>query len=109
MSIMSNTTLFRPVPGGGQTITTTGTSAETSNAAPIGITCARLHATENAYIRADVSGGGATSSDMFLPSGATEYIAFPKSGSAAATAIHIHALQVTTGGTVYVHWMDEPS
>ena len=96
---MLSNTAFMPVPGGGQTISTSGTSAKATNPAPLGIRAVMIQATEDAYIRFDVTGGAATTSDMFIDASFGPQIHSLPDGA------YVHALQVSTGGTVYVHWM----
>lgn len=95
---MGYRTSYTPKKGGAQTITTSGTSAKVTNPAPVGVREAYLYATQDAYIAVGPTGAAATSSDMFLPASSPHYIAVPHGD-------YVHALQVSSSGTVYVCWM----
>lgn len=95
---MLSGTLFIPVPGGGQSITTSGTSAEATNPAPAGIRAVSVYATEDAYVRFSPTGGAATTADYFMAGGTKEYLACPD-------GTYVQAIQASTGGTVRIHWL----
>lgn len=95
---MGYRTTYTPKKSGGQTITTSGTSARVTNPAPVAIREAYLYSTADAYIAVGGESSSATTSDMFLPASTPHYIAVPHGD-------YVHALQVTASGTVYVCWM----
>lgn len=92
-------TLFVPVPGGGQEITTSGTSAKTSKA-PLGVRAVAISTTEDCYIRMDANASAAaTTTDMlFRAAWGVVFMGIP-------TDAFVHAIQFSTGGTVRVHWL----
>lgn len=81
------------IPGVSQTVTVSGTSASTSTA--FTKTLVRLYSTEDCYIKVGFGAQTATSAHMFLPADTIEYIGV-------APGFVIAAIQVTTGGTLYV-------
>lgn len=95
---MLSGTMLMPRPGGGQSISTSGTSAEATNPAPAGIRAASIYATEDAYVRFSPTGGAATSADYFVAGGTERWVAIPD-------GTYVQAIQATTGGTVRVHWL----
>lgn len=95
---MLSGTLYTPVPGGGQSISTTATSDEATNPAPLGIRAVSVYATEDAYVRFSDTGDDATSSDYFIAGGTVQYLAIPDGA-------YVHAIRATTDGTVRIHWL----
>ena len=95
---MLSGTLFTPVPGGGQSISTTLTSDEATNPAPAGIRAVSVYATEDAYVRFSDTGDDATSADYFIPAGQVQYLACPD-------GTYVHAIRATADGTVRIHWL----
>lgn len=85
-------TVYRPVTT--QKVTTSGTSAATSNAIGNGIYVVRLVCTEECYIAIGAS-PTATANDFLLPADTVEYFGI-RGGQKVA------ALQVSTGGTLFV-------
>lgn len=98
---MANNTTLRPIPGGGQSITTSGTSAKATNPAPVGVVEVRIKClTEDAYVRFGLTGDAATTNDVYMVAGDTEYFGIPHGA-------YVHALQVSGAGTIKTHWMAE--
>ena len=80
--------------GTAQTITTSGTSAATTNAVGSQTYAVRLHTTEDCFITCGAS-PTATTSHTFLAADTTEYFRI-------SPGEKIAAIQSTTAGTVYV-------
>jgi hypothetical protein len=98
---MATSTTLLPLPGGGQSITTSGTSDKAVNAAPIGVREVRIKClTADAYVRFGATGDDATTADVYMVAGDTEYFAIPHGA-------FVHALQVSGAGTIKTHWMVE--
>lgn len=81
-------------PGTSQTVSVSGTSAATTNAVGSYINKVRLRSTTDCFIKFAKS-PTATTSDMFLPAGETEYFDV-KPGQKVA------AIQSSASGTLYV-------
>ena len=77
-----------------QKVTTSGTSAATSNAVGSQIRVVRLKATEDMHIAFGTS-PTATTSDPLLSAGETEYVDISPS-------LKVAAIQASTAGTLYV-------
>lgn len=92
-------TAFTPVPSGGQTISLGASSAKATNPAPQGIRAVMIQTTEDAYVRFDVTGASATTSDMLIDA------TFGPQIHAIPDGAYVHALQAATGGTLTLHWM----
>lgn len=88
----SNKTTYRP--GTTQSITTSGTSAATSNAVSDNIYIVRIHATADCFIEFGKT-PTATSSHLFMAAGAREYFQINPGEKVAA-------IQSTGAGVVYV-------
>lgn len=88
----NSATLYRP--GTTQSITTSGTSAATTNAVGGQTYAVRIHATAAAFITF-AGTPTATTSDVFMAAGATEYFAISPGEKVAA-------IQSSEAGTVYV-------
>lgn len=97
---MAMSTTLAPQRGGGQSITTSGTSARTANKAPAGCREVRIEClTADAYIAFDSDASAeAGATDLYMTAGKTEYFPIPHGA-------YVHALQVTSAGTIKTHWM----
>ena len=94
--MLSKQTIYRPTKT--QTITTSGTTATTTDAVQDGIYVVRVHATAACFVAIEDGTATAATSDMFMPAGATEYFQI-RPGERVA------AIQSTAAGTVYVSEM----
>lgn len=95
---MLGSTIPMPVPGGGQNISTSSSSAEATNPAPAGIRAVSVYATEDAYVRFSKTGESATSADYFIPGGQVQFLACPDGA-------YVQAIRATADGTVRIHWL----
>lgn len=96
---MAHSMTLKPMPDGGQSITTSGTSAKATNPAPVGCREVRIKClTADAYVRFGLTGDAATTSDVYMAVGDTEYFAIPHGA-------YVHAIQVSGAGTILTHWM----
>lgn len=81
-------------------ITTTATSAKNSTAFDASTRIISLFATEDVYVKFGDSSVTATASDHFFPKGI--YYDFAIGGDKVGHYTHVAALQVSTGGTLYI-------
>lgn len=97
---MTTATTLRGLLGGGQSITTSGTSAQATDKAPVGCSEVRVIClTADAYVRFDSDSSAAcTTSDIYMVAGSTEYFGIPDDA-------YVSALQVSEAGTIKLHWM----
>lgn len=93
------TAVGRPVNGGYQSVSFTGSAAATANAVGGQIRSVVLYATEDCHIRFGQGSPAATATDCFLPK--DTYALFPIQGGEKVSAI-----QNTTAGTLHVSELD---
>ena len=86
--------------GAAHKITTSGTSARNTTAFGANTSVISVYATQDVYLNFGDSSVTATGTDHFFPAGVYYDIALGADGTAHAT--HLAALQVTSGGTVYI-------
>jgi len=86
--------------GGAHAITTSGTTARNSTAFDAGTRIISLYATENVYIKFGGASVTAAATDHFFPKGV--YYDFAIGGDRTPHYTHVAALQVSTGGTLYI-------
>lgn len=92
----ANQTIGRPITGKSVTVTYTGTAGTTA-AVTTDARVVRVVSTTDCYIQIGIS-PTATSADLFLPAYTPEY--FGAQGG--VTGTKVSAIQVSTGGSIYV-------
>ncbi|HRQ60745.1 MAG TPA: hypothetical protein PLO23_04440 [Alphaproteobacteria bacterium] len=86
--------------GGAHAITTSGSSARNSTAFAAGTRVISLYATQDVYVRLGGASVTAANTDHFFPAGT--YYDIAVGGDETGHATHIAAIQVSTGGMLYV-------
>lgn len=86
--------------GGAHTISVSGTSARNSTGFHAATRVVSLYATTDVYVRFGGASVTAAATDHFFPAGTYYDIAI--GGGETGHATHIAALQVSSGGTLYV-------
>lgn len=78
-----------------QSVAYTGTAGTIANGVANGVQKARLLSTTDCYVKISNAGTAATTSDTYLAALSPEYVTV-------ASGEKVSAIQVTTGGTIYV-------
>jgi histidinol dehydrogenase len=89
-----NNTYGAPMAGASVTVAFTGTAGTTA-ALPAATQCVRVIATTDCFIEIGTAPTAVANTGLYLPAGSAEYFSCPPSSK-------VSAIQVTTGGSIYV-------
>jgi hypothetical protein len=90
-------TYARPQAGKSVTVSYTGTAGTTA-ALPLDTTAVRVVSTSDCFIEIGMSPTAVANMGLYLPAGVPEYFG----GIGGVTGIKVSAIQVSTGGSIYV-------